>query len=161
MAQDQFWVHTEIGRSLSQTDPQFLCTEWLGWVPLSTRGGPTFAHQPVCTPGRLATSLCHFGMEPYGRGPAPAPDRNWKLFLPLGMPCWCLWRFPFLISHRRDLFLYPFFLGQLPVCRNAHVYMCMCVHTCIYSCGGKILTRMTLGVVEALSNLFYWDRVSA
>ena len=41
-------------------------------------GGPTCTWRPVCTPGRIALSWCHLGMEPCGRGPAPGTNRTWK-----------------------------------------------------------------------------------
>ena len=41
MAQDQLQVQTETGRILPQADPQFLCPEGSGQVPLSSSGGPT------------------------------------------------------------------------------------------------------------------------
>ena len=50
----------------------------LGWVPLSSSGGPACTHRPVCTPGSLTPSQRHLGMEYCGRGSGTGGDRNRK-----------------------------------------------------------------------------------
>ena len=47
-------------------------------VSLSSSGGPTYTHRPVCTPGGLNPSWRYLGMEPCGRGSATGRDRIWK-----------------------------------------------------------------------------------
>ena len=43
---------------------QPLCPEGSGRVALSSSGGPSCAHRPLHTPGRLAFSWCCLGMKP-------------------------------------------------------------------------------------------------
>jgi hypothetical protein len=57
----------ETGKLLSQASQRFLCPEGLGQVPLSSIGGPTYAHGLLCKPGRLVLTWHNLGMEPCGR----------------------------------------------------------------------------------------------
>jgi hypothetical protein len=70
VAQDQIRGQMETGRFLSQVAPKFLCPEGSGSVPLSSSGSFTCANRLICTPGRLALSLCCLGMEPCGTASA-------------------------------------------------------------------------------------------
>ena len=70
VTQNQLQVQTEPRRILSQADPQFLCPEGSGQVPLSRSGGLTCACRHVSTPGRPAHSQWCLCMESYSTGSA-------------------------------------------------------------------------------------------
>ena len=75
VAQDQLQVHMETGRILSQTAPQFLCSEVSRKVPYCRRGGHTYAHRHVSTRGRPALSQWYLVLKLWGTGSAGAQDQ--------------------------------------------------------------------------------------
>ena len=70
----QLWVQAVIRNVLFQAVPRLLCPQGFCLFPLSSRGGPTCAAWPLCTPECLATSVHHLYMVCGGRGWPQARD---------------------------------------------------------------------------------------